>query len=304
MVNGYNSETGNNVTGSAGYTVSGEVKHRKHQMATNQAINGLLIDLDGVLYQGDRLIPGAGDVISWMVEKNIPHLFLTNTTSRPLSEILDKLHSLKLNAVKSDILTPVVAAKSWLENHVNGPAALFVPEATKQDFAGIQQLPEDADSGASAVVLGDIGRDWTFDNLNRAFQLLMNRPKPVLVALGMTRYWQSKSGLQLDVAPFVKALEYASSCETVVLGKPSRDFFELALKSLGCSAAETMMIGDDLVGDIQGAQHAGISGALVKTGKFRLSDLEDEQPPGVVLETIADLPGWWQNNRYTQTGAK
>ena len=73
-------------------------------------------------------------------------------------------------------------------------------------------LNEQAERGAAAVVLGDLGEDWTFATLNRAFRLLITEPKPALVALGMTRYWQTPGGLQLDVAPFVVALEHAADC--------------------------------------------------------------------------------------------
>ena len=253
----------------------------------------LLIDLDGVLYQGDQLIDNSAQVITWMVRAQIPHLFVTNTTSKPRAAIVDKLRSMQISVVEQDILTPPIAAASWLEENVSGPVALFVPEATKRDFVGVEQLPNGEESGAGAVVLGDIGDDWTFDELNRAFRLLMCDPKPVLLALGMTRYWQTASGLQLDVAPFVKALEYAADCEAVVLGKPSQQFFDQALRCLDCSADVCMMIGDDVVGDVQGAQRAGIRGALVKTGKFRSKDLKVDPSPDVVFDSIADLPEWW-----------
>jgi len=205
-----------------------------------------------------------------------------------------KLFSLGIPVNETDILTPPVAASAWLMEHASGPVALFVPNATKTDFSEINQLDENAESGASAVVLGDIGTDWTFNELNRAFRLLMDESRPVLVALGMTRYWQAASGLQLDVAPFVKALEYAAGCKAIVLGKPSPDFFNQALQNLGYQASSTLMIGDDVVGDVRAAQDVGLFGALVKTGKFRPDDLKNGYHPDLVLESIADLPAWWQ----------
>jgi len=262
-------------------------------MAQAHVTKGLLIDLDGVLYQSGHLIDGADHVVAWIVNQRISHRFLTNTTSRPRSEIVQKLRSMKIEVEETDILTPPIAATSWLKKHASGPVAFFVPDKTKLDFSDIEQLPPDAECGASAVVLGDIGDAWTFAELNRAFRLLMSDPKPILLALGMTRYWQTASGLQLDVAPFVKALEYAADCESVMLGKPSSEFFEQALQSLGCDARETMMIGDDVMGDVQGAQRVGIRGALVKTGKFRPKDLEVDPSPDVVFDSISDLPEWW-----------
>jgi len=258
-----------------------------------QKISRLFIDLDGVLYQGGHLIKGADQVVTWMNDEHIPHRFVTNTTSRPRSAIVENLHSLGIDVNDSDVLTPAIAASAWLNENAPGPVALFVPEVSQQDFPEIEKLSKNAEAGAAAVVIGDIGDEWTFSELNRAFRLLMSEPKPHLVALGMTRYWQTESGLQLDVAPFVKALEHATDCEAVVLGKPSRDFFDQALQSIGCDGSEVMMIGDDIAGDVQAAQRAGICGGLVKTGKFREKDLDANPPPDVVLDSIADLPDWW-----------
>ena len=254
---------------------------------------GLLIDLDGVLYQGERAIPGATETVAWIRSQGIPHLFLTNTTSRPRAALVDKLTDLGIDTTEDAIHTPPVAAVRWLATSAPGPAALFVPPATATEFGALPLLPEDAEEGAASVVIGDLGEGWTFGRLNRAFRLLMAEPHPVLVALGMTRYFRSPEGLRLDVAPFVKALEHAAGTTAVILGKPAAPFFEAALDALGCRSADAVMVGDDIVGDVGGAQHAGIRGVLVRTGKFRPTDLEGEVHPDAVLPSIAELPGWW-----------
>jgi HAD superfamily hydrolase (TIGR01458 family) len=143
-------------------------------------------------------------------------------------------------------------------------------------------------------VVGDLGRGWDFDTLNRAFRLLMSEPRPVLVALGMTRYWRAADGLRLDVAAFVAALERATGVEATVLGKPARPFFASAADRLGVDVGELVMLGDDVVGDVGGAQRAGMRGVLVRTGKFRPSDLEGDVRPDAVLGSIAALPEWWE----------
>lgn len=257
--------------------------------------NAVLVDLDGVLYQGNEIIPGADEAVAWLQSQNISHLFLTNTTSRPRNQIAEKLVSLGMEVDSETILTPVIATADWLKRNNDGLVALFMPEATRSDLTGIDELPGERESGASAVVLGDLGERWDFATLNRAFRLLMDKPSPTLIALGMTRYWRAPDGLRLDVAPFVTALEHAAGCEAVVLGKPSGDFFQAALDRLGADAGTTLMIGDDIVGDVQGAQRSGIPAALVRTGKFRPADLEGSITPDVVFDSIADLPEWWSS---------
>jgi ribonucleotide monophosphatase NagD (HAD superfamily) len=95
----------------------------------------------------------------------------------------------------------------------------------------------------------------------------------------------------------VAALREATGIEPAVMGKPARPFFEMALQRLRRPASETLMLGDDIRGDIQGAQAAGIRGILVRTGKFRPADLEVGVEPLAVLDSVADLPRWWRG-RY------
>lgn len=257
-------------------------------------MRGALIDLDGVVYQGEKVVPGAPEAVAWLARRGVPHLFLTNTTSRPRQALVAKLARLGIETAAERILTPPVAAVRWLAQHAPGPAALFVPEATAEEFADLPRLAHDAETGAASVVLGDLGEAWDFRTLNRAFRLLMGEPQPRLVALGMTRYWRAADGLRLDVAPFVKALEHASGARAVVLGKPAREFFAAGLGLLGCEAGESVLVGDDIVGDVQGAQQAGLCGVLVRTGKFREADLAGAIHPDAVLASVAELPAWWQ----------
>jgi len=255
--------------------------------------NSLLIDLDGVVYQEGELVAGASEALDWLERQRVPHLFVTNTTSRPRDSLLEKFGKLGFSDAAGEIMTPVVAAREWLAEHGLRRAALFVPPATLRDFGEIEALPLDGESAADAVIVGDLGEAWDFKLLNGAFRLLMRDPAPRLIALGMTRYWRGPSGLQLDVAPFVKALEHAASCEALVVGKPAPAFFESALARLGCDAGQALMIGDDVVGDVDAAQQCGIRGIQVRTGKFREADLEQGIEPFAVLDSIADLPDWW-----------
>ncbi|MGR9107668.1 MAG: HAD hydrolase-like protein, partial [Gammaproteobacteria bacterium] len=104
-------------------------------------------------------------------------------------------------------------------------------------------------------------------------------------------YWQTEDGLQMDLGGFIAALEYASSREAMIIGKPSKDFFELALKDIELPASQVAIVGDDIDSDVGGGQLAGLLGILVKTGKFRPEDL-DQFPikPDLLLDSVRDLP--------------
>ncbi len=255
----------------------------------------ILFDLDGVFYQGDKAIPHAASVAAWARDENIPHLFLTNTTSRPRTALLEKLAGFGIHTDIDHILTPPVAAVNWCRQNIGDrPVALFVPQQTRVEFDELSVDEEGNEVGA--IIVGDLGEQWTFDVLNRAFRLLMQPSGPQLIALGMTRYWQAADGLRLDVAPFVQALSYASGATPVVLGKPAVDFYRTAIAMLETQASQIVMVGDDIRGDVEGAQKAGLRGVLVRTGKFRDSDLSLGIQPDAVLSSVVELPDWYRSN--------
>ncbi|MBE0599332.1 MAG: TIGR01458 family HAD-type hydrolase [Desulfuromonadales bacterium] len=252
----------------------------------------VLFDLDGVFYQGETPVPGAAEVAAWCRQERIPHLYLTNTTSRSRADLAARLAAMGLPIEEARILTPAMVAVRWLQEQGIHDAALFVPRSTRDDFREISIASDDAES-TGAVLVGDLGREWDFSTLNRAFRLLLTADPPPLIALGMTRYWHAADGLRLDVGPFVVALEYATDVRATILGKPAAPFFHAALQLAGSAPGETVMVGDDIRGDVEGAQKAGIQGILVRTGKFRPGDLQLDIRPDAVLGSVAEFPAWW-----------
>jgi phospholysine phosphohistidine inorganic pyrophosphate phosphatase len=261
-------------------------------------MRALLFDMDGVLYYSEEPIAGAPETIRWVRAQGIPHLFVTNTTSHGRAALAEKLARFGIPGGADDILTPCEVAAAWLRQRPAEPVALFVKPAAQEAFAGLARVPDDAETGARHVVIGDLGSAWDFATLNRAFRLLHADPAATLIALGMTRYWKASDGISLDAAPFVAALEHATGRTALVFGKPAPAFFEGAAARLSVAKEDVVMVGDDIETDVCGAIRAGLKGALVRTGKFRPSDLAravhpDAVRPHAVLESIASLPAWW-----------
>jgi HAD superfamily hydrolase (TIGR01458 family) len=256
-------------------------------------MQAILFDMDGVLYNSEEPIPGAVETLDWVRNREIPHLFVTNTTSRGRDALAAKLARFGIPATPDEIMTPCEAAADWLRSRGAASVGLFLCPAARPAFDGLDLLPEDAESGARYVVIGDLASAWDFATLNRAFRLLHANPDAALIALGMTRYWKAADGISLDVAPFVAALEHATGRKALVLGKPAAAFFQAAADRLGVPNHEILMVGDDIETDIAGAQLAGMRAALVRTGKFRELDLAGRVKPDVVLNSVAELPAWW-----------
>jgi ribonucleotide monophosphatase NagD (HAD superfamily) len=143
--------------------------------------------------------------------------------------------------------------------------------------------------------LADLARDagtvFTYDLLDRTFRQVL--AGAAFVAMHRNLTWKVSDGLALDSGAFVLGIEAASGVSPVVIGKPSAAFFAAATTELGTPTDRTVMVGDDLEADVRGAQTAGLRGVLVRTGKFRPSDLERPGPtPDAVIGSVAELPAW------------
>ena len=126
--------------------------------------------------------------------------------------------------------------------------------------------------------------------LNEVFNCLISGAK--LIAIHKNRFWQTERGLQMDIGGFIEALEYASGARAMIIGKPSLDFFQIALDDMGLSPSETAIIGDDIDTDVGGGQQAGLCGILVKTGKYRQAYAQASPiKPDLILDSVRDLPG-------------
>jgi HAD superfamily hydrolase (TIGR01458 family) len=248
-------------------------------------INGLLIDLDGVLHVGRRPIAGAIDKIAALRGLGMPHCYVTNTTTRPVSELSRELSQMGFAIGPESILSAPMAAKGYLESKHNPRCKLLLSRAVLAEFGDCRQ----SDGAVDAVVVGDIGAAWSYELLNHVFRLVMDGAE--LIALHRNRFWQTENGLQLDIGAFIAGLEYATGKQATVVGKPSEAFFREGLKRLGLPAGQVAMIGDDIESDIGGAQALGMAGILVKTGKYRRDYAERSRVrPDLQLRSFADLP--------------
>jgi phospholysine phosphohistidine inorganic pyrophosphate phosphatase len=255
-------------------------------------MQAILLDLDGVVYNAEEPIEGAAETVSWLQSEGIPHLFVTNTTSRGRLSLVEKLQRFGIQTGIDQILTPCSAAADWLKTRGEGPVALFVKQEAMDEFSGLDLLARESEAGARYIVIGDLGETWNFETLNKAFRLLHLDSAAELVALGMTRFWYARDGLRLDVAPFIAALECATGKKALVFGKPSEAFYGAAAKQLGIAAPDIVMVGDGIDTDVAGARKAGMKGVLVRTGKFSPSDLEGTVKPDAILHSIRDLPDY------------
>lgn len=246
---------------------------------------GALLDLGGVVYIGDKLLPGAAEALGRLRDTGIAIRFLTNTTRQSHRKLLEKLQSMGLSVAEEELFTPALAARHVIEGQALSPHLLIHPDLA-EDFAG---LPT---GGREAVVVGDCGDGFTYPALNAAFRAL-ERDAEFLALANNRSFRDADGGLSLDAGPFVAALSFASRREPIVLGKPAAPFFLSALRSMDCTPQEAVMIGDDIESDVAGAMAVGLAGILVRTGKYAPgAESQIDPPPSAVADDLAAAVEW------------
>lgn len=232
------------------------------------SIEGLLLDIDGVLTQGNGAVPGAPAALQALVERGVPFRLLTNSTQRSRATLARRLSSLGFAVDPAVIFSPAVAAARYLTEQ-RKTAYLATRDDAKNDFRELGVALDD--QHPAAVVLGDLGEDLSYATLNRILRFLLDGAE--LIALGGTRYWHAADGPALDVGPFAALFEHAAGVKARTLGKPDPTSFVEAARALGVDLAALAMVGDDAEVDVAAAKRAGLGlGILVQTGKYRPGD--------------------------------
>jgi len=260
------------------------ISHRQH----SQQMKGVLFDLDGVFYIEQKLIPGGIACLDWLREQGIPYRFVTNNTTLSRTNLVAKLQGLGLPVAKQDIVSANYAGVLLLAQRNLKRCRLVLRPEAQLDY------PPNCLEHPDAIVIGDIGNRWDYDLLNSLMNQVLEGAE--IIALHKGRYHEGPSGLVLDNGAFVAALEHATGKQAIVVGKPTQTFFELASHSFGCKPKDLIMVGDDLINDIKGAQQMGMHAVLVQTGKYRkaLVDESNIVPEGCI-SSIQELPNYLQN---------
>ena len=249
-------------------------------------VQGLLIDLDGTIYLGDSLLPGAAEAVRDLRTSGLRFLFSTNTSRKSRRDVVSTLHHMGLEIAEEEVFTAPVAATQWLRTAGIERIQPLIAASTFGDFKAFDLVDENPE----AVLIGDLGPGFTFERLNAAYRSL--RGGAILVAIHKNRFWIPADGPTLDAGPFVAALEYAAGIEAVLVGKPAPQFFQAAVELLGVDPDAIVVVGDDLESDIRGGRAAGLSTCQVRSGKYdpdATAAATDAEAPHREVDGLADL---------------
>jgi HAD superfamily hydrolase (TIGR01458 family) len=262
-----------------------------------QKFKAVLLDLSGTLYIDKTVINGAVAAVDRLRLAGKRVRFLTNTSKQSSQALLQQLVDFGFvnksrdtdcdnDSQDDSLITSVLATRNYLLKHNLRPYCIM------EDTSDFLSADIPLDPPHTAVVVGLAPTQCTYTSMNQAFQILLNQPQYPLIAIHKGKHYRDANDeLSLGPGPFVAGLEIATDRVAVVMGKPSRAFFDSALFP-SIDASETVMIGDDALQDIQGAVDAGIGTCiLVKTGKYRLGDenkVQAKDSTVVVCDTVVE----------------
>ena len=242
-------------------------------------IESLLLDISGVLYDGDSKIPGASQAVGRAQRGGLEVRFITNSSQKTRDDLLKHLLKLGFFVEPDQLFTAVDAARQWLRQRNLRPFCL-VHENIAGEFSDFER------SDPNAVFISDAADGFNYHNLNRAFQLCMSGAD--FLGIGYNRYFKCGDQLQLDAGAFIRAIEFGADVKATIVGKPSVEFFRQVMASTSASPERTLMVGDDVFNDVEGALNAGIRACLVRTGKYLPGDEDRISGEFATVESITE----------------
>ncbi|MBV5245361.1 HAD-IIA family hydrolase [Mycolicibacterium sp. PAM1] len=265
------------------------------------AVGGVLFDIDGVLVTSWKPIPGAAETLRTLADNQIACTYLTNTTTRTRSQIADLLTEAGMAVRADEVITAAVLTADYVRDRYPDARCFLVNSGQiAEDMPGIDIVYSSEFTGPRAperpdvVLLGGAGPEYSHLTLSWVYDW-MAQGVPV-VAMHRSTAWTTVDGLRVDTGMYLIGMEQTSGRKAAAVGKPAPEGFLSAANRLGVDPEEMFIVGDDLNNDVLAGQVVGMTGVLVRTGKFRQDTLDrwaaDEfaMQPNRVIDSIADLP--------------
>ena len=245
-------------------------------LSPDRLFDAYLFDLDGTIYLGSELLPGAKALIEQLREAGAKTVFLSNNPTRDPDMYVRKLTELGIPVDRSEILNTVVTTVLWLKT--NHPNAVVFPIAEQPliDALGEAGIRISHDPAEIDIVIASYDRGFDYRKLQIAFDAIWQHKRAILITTNPDRYCPFPGGKgEPDAAAIVAAIESSTGTKCAAnMGKPDRTMIDTVLGALGVDVRNTIMVGDRLETDVRMAVNAGMSSALVLTGDSTLADLE------------------------------
>jgi HAD superfamily hydrolase (TIGR01450 family) len=265
------------------------------------AVGGVLFDIDGVLTTSWKAIPGAAETLRILNDHQIACSYLTNTTTRTRKQIAEALVDAGMDVRADEVITAALLTSEYVRQTYPDARCFLVNSGNiTEDMPGIELVastefgPDDRPDPPDVILMGGAGAEYNHLTLSRVYDW-MAQGVPV-VAMHRSTSWNTTEGLRIDTGLYLIGMEETSGRKATAVGKPAPAGFLAAAGRLGVDPEAMYMVGDDLNNDVLAAQVVGMTGVLVRTGKFRQDTLnrwvadEFAMQPNHVIDSVADLP--------------
>ena len=235
----------------------------------DRLFDGYIFDLDGTIYLGDELLPGARELLASLAVLGRKRLFLSNNPTKSPEEYVAKLARLGIPATRVEVLTSLDTMTSWLLRHHSGATVFPVGEEPLTQALAAAGIRISDDPAEIDLVIASFDRTFDYRKLQIAFDAIRTHGRARLVATNPDRFCPLPGGHgEPDAAAIIGAIEGCTGarCEQVT-GKPDPVMLTAALERLGLPGSACVMVGDRLTTDIRMAIDAGMASALVLTGE-------------------------------------
>jgi NagD protein len=252
--------------------------------------DGYALDLDGTVYLGDALLPGAADTIAAIRAAGSAVVFLTNNPLKPAAAYAAKLTGLGVPATEADVVTPLGVLTSYLRRRHPGAAVLTVAEPLVDETLAAAGITVTADPAAAGVVAVSFDRTFSYAKLLAAYRAVRLHGA-ALVATNPDPYCPTPDGGLPDCAAMLAAIEACTGARAeAVVGKPSEHMASELLRRLAAPPGRAAVVGDRLLTDVRMGQSLGMAGVLVLSGATTPADLAGaEVQPDFVIDGIGQL---------------
>ena len=247
---------------------------------------GFICDMDGVIYYGNRILPGVAEFIQWLHEEDKEYLFLTNNSGYTPRELNQKLARMGLDVPEEHFYTSALATAAFLREQAPGCSVFAIGEA------GLLNALYDAgitmnDVNPDYVVVGE-GRSYSLDTLTKATNLVMQGAK--LIGANSDVSGPIENGITPACRALIAPIEMATGKQAYFCGKPNPLLMRTGLKMLNCHSAEAVMVGDRMDTDVISGMESGMSTVLVMSGISTRKTLEHfAYRPTMVLDGVGDI---------------
>ncbi len=247
-----------------------------------------IIDMDGVVYHGNRLLPGAAEFVDWLSAQGKDFLFLTNSSERSPAELSQKLARLGISVAPEHFYTSALATATFLAAQKPGGSAFVIGEP------GLINALYDAgytmnNVNPDYVVVGE-GRGYSLEALDKAVRLVSRGAR--LIGTNPDLNGPSEDGIVPACGALVAPIELASGSKAYFVGKPNPLMMRHAMRKLGAKREETAIVGDRMDTDIVAGVEAEIETVLVLSGVTAAGDIERfAYRPRHVLNGVFEIPG-------------